>query len=88
MAKGKSKAVATEGEPADTATRINHRKPMEARGAMLITSSRPRGKPYQLEEWMTHDRRLRIVKVPDDGDITVYDEVTKVGEPSDMANHA
>jgi hypothetical protein len=63
----------------------DHHGELLATGSVLVGDSRPRGKPYRFEEWLTVDRKYRVVKVYDAGELVVFEEIAKITDPKSLA---
>lgn len=72
----------TDGKPGK---KLPHHKEMLASGAMLVFSSRPRGRPYQIEEWLNASRRYQLVKAYDNGQVVRFDEAASYADPKAAA---
>lgn len=58
----------------DAPMKGRHQLELLAKGCMRLFASRPRGRAYMLEEWMSPNRRFFIVKAFDTGEYVRFDE--------------
>lgn len=89
MAGKKGAAAAKRGDDANgdgqDAAKVGftgHHQQLIARGANKLFVSRPRGKPYTIEEWIGPDRRYKLFKVTDEGHITAFEESASHADPA------
>ncbi len=82
--KPKNDAATTEGKVKVKAF-TDHHRPLEAAGARIMFTSRPRNQSYNLEEWLTADRKYRLVKAYDDGRLAAFEEVASYADINEAA---